>query len=58
MNTVMHTNMERRAIPTGMRTNIRMAIPMQSPVTMGMDTQATMDLMSIGISNESQIPSR
>jgi hypothetical protein len=32
-----------------MRTNIRMAIPMQSPATMSMDTQAIMGPMSIGI---------
>jgi hypothetical protein len=41
--------MERKAIPTDMRTNIRMAIPMQSPATMSMDTQAIMGPMSIGI---------
>ena len=40
---------ERKAIPTGMRTNIRMAIPTQSPATMSMDTQSIMGPMNIGI---------
>jgi hypothetical protein len=49
MNIVMHTSTELRAIPTGMHTSMCMAIPMQSPVIMSMDTRATMEPMSTSI---------
>ena len=57
MNIVMRTNMELRAIPTGMHTNMPMAIPMQRQAITSMGTPATMGPMSIGIQNKMAVSS-